>query len=90
MPEKEVPSSLPHQPLLVPNIFTMDIMHLTVLNNPDLFVKLFTGRINAYEPDDKTTWDWAIFYKNDMLWKAHGGTVVRVVPFILSSFGRAP
>ena len=83
-------SGLPHQPLLVPNIFIIDIMHLTVLNNPDLFLKLFTGRLNVYEPDDRSTWDWAVFYKNDALWKAHGETVVRAVPFIPSSFGRAP
>ena len=83
-------SGLPCQPLLVPNVFTMDIMHLTVLNDPELFIKLFTGRLNVYEPDDRSTWDWAIFYKNDRLWKAHGETVVRAVPFIPSSFGRAP
>ena len=83
-------SGLPYQPLPVPNVFTMDIMHLTVLNDPDLFIKLFTGRLNVYEPDDRLTWDWAVFYRNDTLWKAHGKTVVRAVPFILSSFRRAP
>ena len=83
-------SGLPYQPLPVPNVFTMDIMHLTVLNDPDLFLKLFTGKMNIYEPDDKSTWDWAIFYKNNDLWRAHGETVVRAVPFIPSSFGRAP
>ena len=83
-------SGLPYQPLPMLNVFTMDIMHLTVLNDPDLFIKLFTGKINVYEPDDKLTWDWAIFYRNDALWKAHGETVVRAVPFIPSSFGRAP
>ena len=83
-------SGLPHQPLPVPNLFTMDIMHLTVLNDPDLFLKLFTGRLNVYKPDDKSTWDWAVFYKNDTLWKSHGETVVRAVPFIPSSFRRAP
>ena len=31
-------SSLPYQPLPVLNIFTMDIMHLTVLNDPDVAV----------------------------------------------------
>ena len=31
-----------------------------------------------------------MFYKNNTLWKAHGKTVVRAVPFIPSSFGRAP
>ena len=65
-------------------------MHLTVLNDPDLFLKLFTGRLNVYKPDDRSTWDWVVFYKNDALWKAHGETVVRAVPFIPSSFGRAP
>ena len=29
-------SGLPCQPLPVPNIFTMDIMHLMVLNDPDV------------------------------------------------------
>ena len=50
-------SGLPHQPLPVLNVFTMDIMHLTVLNDPDLFLKLFTGRLNVYEPDNRLTWD---------------------------------
>ena len=83
-------SSLPCQPLPVPNIFTLNIMHLTVLNDPNLFIKLFTGKVNVYKPDGKSTWDWAVFYKNDALWKAHREMVVRAVPFILSSFGQAP
>ncbi|KAH8981811.1 hypothetical protein EDB92DRAFT_1969673 [Lactarius akahatsu] len=83
-------SGLPHQPLPVPSIFPMDIMHLTTLNDPDLFLKLFTGKLNVYAPDNKSTWDWAIFYKNNALWNAHGETVVRAVPFLPSSFGRAP
>ena len=36
-------SGLPHQPLPVPSNLTMDIMHLTTLNDPDLLIKLFTG-----------------------------------------------
>ena len=83
-------SGMPHQPLPVLNVFTMDIMHLTTLNDPDLFVKLFTGKINVYQPDDKSTWDWAIFYQKNTLWNAHGKSVVRVVPFLPSSFGQAP
>ena len=83
-------SGLPHQPLPVPNIFTMDIMHLTVLNDPDLFLKLFTAKINVYESDNKSMWDWAIFYKNNAVWKAYGEFVVKAVLFIPSSFGRAP
>lgn len=38
---------LPKQPLPVPNIFMMDLMHLSVLNNPDLFVKLFTEKLDC-------------------------------------------
>jgi hypothetical protein len=45
-------SGMPHQPLPVPNLFTMDIIHSTVLNDPDLFRKLFTGKIDVYKPDD--------------------------------------
>ena len=68
-------SRLPIQVLAVPNIFTMNIMHLSALNNPDLFMKLFTGKLDMYEPDDQGTWDWAIFYKDNRLWNAHGLTV---------------
>ena len=83
-------SGLPCQPLPVPSLFTMDIMHLSVLNDPDLFIKLFTGKLDVYEPDDRADWDWAIFYRRPKLWTAHGETVPRSVPFIPSSFGRAP
>lgn len=83
-------SGLPRQPLPVPNIFTMDIMHLTTLNDPDLLIKLFTGRLNVYEPDDRSTWDWAVFYRNTRLWNAHGDTVDLAVPYLPSCFGRAP
>ena len=83
-------SSLPCQPLPVPSLFTMDIMHLSVLNDPDLFIKLFTGKLDVYEPDDREDWDWAIFYRRPQLWTAHGETIPRSVPFIPSSFGRAP
>src|SRR6201996_7798528 len=76
--------------LAVPSIFTMDIMHLSALNDPDLFMKLFTGKLDVYEPDDRDTWDWAIFYKDNRLWNAHGSTVPLSIPFIPSSFGRAP
>lgn len=83
-------NGLPLQPIPVPSVFTMDIMHLTVLNEPDLFLKLFTGKLDVYEPDDHDTWDWAVFYKNNALWTSHGETVTLAVPYIPSSFGRAP
>jgi hypothetical protein len=83
-------SGLPCQPIPVPSIFTMDIMHLSVLNEPDLFLKLFTGKLDVSEPDDRETWDWAVFLGKPALWNAHGETVARSVPYIPSSFGRAP
>lgn len=83
-------SGLPCQPLPVPSNLTMDIMHLTTLNDPDLLVKLFTGKMDVYEPDDRSTWDWAVFYRNKRLWEGHGETVAQATPFIPSSFGRAP
>ena len=83
-------SGLPCLPLPIPSLFTMDIMHLSVLNDSDLFIKLFTGKLDVYEPDDWADWDWAIFYRRPGLWNAHGETVTRSVPFIPSSFGRAP
>ena len=83
-------SGLPHQPIPVPSNLTMDIMHLTTLNDPDLLIKLFTGKLDVYDPDDRTTWDWAVFYRNKRLWEGHGETVAQATPYIPSSFGRAP
>jgi hypothetical protein len=83
-------SGLPCQPLPIPSIFTMDIMHLSVINKPDLFLKLFTGKMDVFEPDNRDNWDWAIFYHKPILWSAHGETITRSVPFIPSCFGRAP
>ena len=65
-------------------------MHLTMLNDPNLFLKLFTGKLDVHKPDDRSTWGWAIFYQNDDVWKAHSKTAVQAVPFILSLFERAP
>jgi hypothetical protein len=81
---------MPHQPIPVPNIFALNIMHLTVINNPDLLLKLFTGKLNVCAPDSKETWDWAVFYWKPALWNVHGETVTRAVPYLPSSFGRAP
>ena len=83
-------SSLPCQPLPVPSLFTMDIMHLSVLNNPNLFLKLFTGKLNIYDPNDRANWDWAVFYCRPKLWSTHREIVPRSVPFIPLSFGCAP
>jgi hypothetical protein len=83
-------SGLPCQPLPVPSLFTMDLMHLSVLNNPDLFIKLFTGKLDVYEPDDRASWDWAIFYCKPTLWSVHSKTVSKSVPFIPSCIGHAP
>ena len=83
-------SGLPYQPLPVPSLFTMDIMHLTVLNDPDLFIKLFTGKLDVYPPDNRDDWEWAVFYRRSLVWNKHGETVPRAVPYIPSSFSRAP
>ena len=73
----------------IPNIFTMDLMHLSVLNDPDLLLGLWRGTIKRYPPDHVSAWDWAVL-KDQKRWKAHGDTIKAAVPFIPSSFGRAP
>jgi hypothetical protein len=70
----------------IPNIFTMDLMHLSVLNDPDLLLGLWRGTIKHYPPNDVSTWDWAVL-KDQKQWKAHGETIKAAVPFIPSSFG---
>ena len=73
----------------IPNIFTMDLMDLSFLNDPDLLLGLWRGTIKHYPPDNISTWDWAVL-KNQKWWRAHGMTIKAAVPFIPSSFGHAP
>jgi hypothetical protein len=73
----------------IPGIFTMDLMHLSVLNNPDLLLGLWRGTIKHYPPNDMITWDWVVL-KDKKVWQAHGDSIEAVIPFIPSSFGRAP
>ena len=73
----------------VPGIFTMDLMHLSVLNDPDLLLGLWRGTIKHYPPDDISTWDWAVL-KDKKIWRAHGDSIEAATSFIPSSFGRAP
>ena len=42
----------------VPNIFVMDLMHLTALNDPDLLLGLWHGMAKCYQPDTKDSCDW--------------------------------
>jgi hypothetical protein len=81
---------MPHQPIPVPSVFALDIMHLSVLNDPDLLLKLFTGKMDVCDPDNRENWDWAVFHRRAALWKAHGECIIMAVPFLPSSFGRAP
>ena len=67
----------------IPNIFTMDLMHLSVLNDPDLLLGLWRGTIKHYPPDNISTWDWAVL-KDQKQWKAHGETIKAAIPFIPS------
>ncbi|KAF5379709.1 hypothetical protein D9615_005670 [Tricholomella constricta] len=70
------------------NIFVMDLMHLTGLNDPDLLLGLWRGTIKSYSPDSKDTWEWKVLVGK--VWDSHGKTIAMATPYIPSSFGRAP
>ncbi|KAG6839700.1 hypothetical protein C0991_012488, partial [Blastosporella zonata] len=73
----------------VPHIFVRDIMHLVNLNDPDLLLGLWQKTLKCYPPDNHDNWDWGVL-KSPTIWKAHGETIEQAVPFIPSTFGRAP
>ena len=73
----------------VPGIFTMDLMHLSVLNDPDLLLGLWQGTIKCYPPDDISTWNWAVL-NDKKIWQAHSDSIEAAIPFIPLSFGHAP
>ena len=80
-------SSLRHS-LGVPNIFVMDLMHLTALNDPDLLLGLWRGTVKCYQPDTKDSWDWKVL--TGKIWESHGKTVAMATPYLPSSFCWVP
>ena len=72
----------------VPNMFVMDLMHLTDLNDPDLLLGLWRGTIKCYGADTKDNWDFKVLVGN--IWEGHSHSIVKCIPYIPSSFGRAP
>ena len=64
-------------------------MHLALLNLTDLMISLWRGTIDCTRPDDKATWDWAVFHGGD-LWQQHGQAVADALHYLPSSFDRPP
>ncbi|KAK1234541.1 hypothetical protein PQX77_002255, partial [Marasmius sp. AFHP31] len=85
------PSILLGIPLTInsPGMFLVDIMHLLDLNDPDLFISLWQGKLKSYGADSsRDNWDWAVL--RGETWTQHGEMVARCTPFLPISFGRAP
>jgi hypothetical protein len=64
-------------------------MHLMALNISDLLISLWHATIDCTKPDNKSTWDWAVF-KSINIWKEHGEAVVKTLHFLPSSFDCPP
>jgi hypothetical protein len=71
-----------HCSLGVLNIFVMDLMHLTALNDPDLLLGLWHGTVKCYLPDTEASWDWNILVGK--IWDTHGKTVAMAKQFLPS------
>ncbi|KAI0739775.1 hypothetical protein C8Q80DRAFT_1111115 [Daedaleopsis nitida] len=64
-------------------------MHLISLNLTDLVLSLFRGTITCDAPDDKSTWDFAVF-ADKHVWQAHGLLVAGSTRYLPGSFDRPP
>ena len=79
----------PSSTLGLPYSAGSDIMHLAALNISDLLISLWHATIDCTKPDNKSTWDWAVFKRIDV-WKEHGEAVANTLHFLPSSFDRPP
>ncbi|KAL0571300.1 hypothetical protein V5O48_010665 [Marasmius crinis-equi] len=84
------PSILLGVPLTIdtPGMFTLDIMHLLDLNDPDLFISLWQKKLKSYGSDEgRESWDWGVLIGED--WEVHGEQVALSTAYIPAPFGRA-
>ena len=72
----------------IPGSFPLDLMHLAVLNLPDLLLSLWCGTIACDSNDDKTTWDWATLIGDAR--EMHGKQVATARQFLPGSFDHPP
>ncbi|KAF8229418.1 hypothetical protein L208DRAFT_1286768, partial [Tricholoma matsutake] len=77
-----------HHSLGIPNIFIMDLMRLTVLNDSNLLLGLWHGMVKCYLHNTKDNWDWNVLVRK--IWDTHGKTVAMAKQFLPSLFGRVP
>ncbi|CDO72198.1 hypothetical protein BN946_scf184970.g50 [Trametes cinnabarina] len=73
----------------VPDSFGADLMHLLCLNLTELIMGLLRGTLTCEVPDDRATWDWAIFSDRET-WQAHGRLVAEATKYLPGSFDRPP
>lgn len=73
----------------IPGSYPADMMHLAALNIPELKLSLWRGTLPCEAPDDKSTWDWAVF-RDTEIWKTHGKAVADATPYLPGSFDRPP
>ncbi|KAL0565973.1 hypothetical protein V5O48_016040 [Marasmius crinis-equi] len=71
-----------------PAMFPLDIMHLADLNDTDLFVSLWQGKIKWYGDDNPSGWEWVVL--TSKMWDLHGESITLCTAYLPVSFGRAP
>lgn len=74
----------PTKILGVPVCFGLDIMHLGVLNLPDLLINLWHGMLDCEKTDDCSTWAWAKL--KCRTWEEHGQKVTAATHHLPGSF----
>ncbi|KAH9851446.1 hypothetical protein C2E23DRAFT_869376 [Lenzites betulinus] len=75
--------------LPMPLCFPIDLMHLTCLNLPDLFLSLWRGTIQGSTQSDPKGWDCAILADPEV-WELHGLHVERARHYLPGFLDRAP
>lgn len=78
----------PERILGIPGCFGSDIMHLSVLNLPDLLINLWHGTFDCDNTDNCSTWEWAAL--KGITWTQHGQQVAAATPYLPGSFDCPP
>jgi hypothetical protein len=74
--------------LPLPRCFSLDLMHLLLINLGELMIPLWRGIMKCDPTDNRTSWEWATLTGD--VWQAHGQLVADATTFFPSSFHRPP
>jgi len=74
--------------LPMPFPISVELMHHTLINIPNLFLKHWTGKIKPAPTDHVHNWPWVVL--KGVVWREHGARIAKATQYFPGNFHWTP